>query len=571
MAQPNAETTSEAYLFRVSKPETDGETTRETPRELPLELVVCDREVIEALLEQQEPSARESYALDALRIGVMALRHANTRLDADLLRRETSQLLGSLGQTLDRYTQTTGDQLNRTLKDYFDPQDGRFNERVVRLVEQDGELAQLMKRQIDGENSSLARTLMAHVGRESPLMKILDPAQSEGLLAALRQAVEGQLTKQSEQVLNEFSLDNREGALSRLVHELNTKHGDLTKDLKSKIDEVVKEFSLDDDTSALSRLVKNVDRAQRTITDEFSLDNDASALSRLKEMLEDTQGAIHKNLTLDEAASPLARLKKELLELFDKVEEKNSKFQEEVKVALAEIATARKEAERSTRHGEVFEEAVYEFIVSEGQYSGDLVTPTGAATGLIKNCKTGDCVIELGHDCQAAGEKIVVEAKQRAGVTVAAALQEIEQARKNRSANIGLFVFSKRLAPIGINGFKRYGSDIVCEWDPEDPQTDVWLKAALVTARAISVRQAGQSETQDVDFEGIERAVLEIEKRAANLEAIRTSAKTIISGGERILKRVDTDEKAFEKQIALLRENLTDVRSALGCEQDGGQ
>ncbi|QDU59010.1 hypothetical protein Pan181_52510 [Aeoliella mucimassa] len=550
-------------LFRVPKSPADGD----LPEELHLELLVRDREVIAALEELESDERREAFALDALRIGVMALRHAGTRMDADLLRRETSQLLGTLSQTLDRYSQSTGDQLNRSLKEYFDPNDGRFNERVSRLVKEDGELATLMRQQIDGENSSLARTLMTHVGSESPLMKMLDPAQSEGLLSALQQAVEGQLTKQSEQVLREFSLDNREGALARLVHELNTKHGDLSKDLKSKIDDVVKEFSLDDEGSALSRLVRNVDRAQRTITNEFSLDNNESALSRLREMLQETQGAIHKNLTLDEDGSPLARLKKELLDLLKSADEKNNEFREQVRVALAEMTAAKKEAERSTRHGEVFEEAVYDFVAREAQHAGDIATPTGASTGLIRNCKKGDCLVELGPSCLAAGEKIVVEAKQHGGYTLASAREELDIARKNRGAGIGVFVFSKRMAPSGLDGFKHYGSDIICAWDADDPSTDIWLKAALVTARALSVRQAGSSPSQEVDFEAIDRAVLDIEKRAENLDSIRTSAKTIVSSGEKIIKRVDTDEKALEKQLVILRENLDDVRVALGKEK----
>ena len=562
---PNS--SSEPVLFRVPKATRDADSADE----LHLELTVRDREVIAALEEQESDERRNEFALDALRIGVMALRHAGTRMDADLLRRETSQLLSTLSQTLDRYSTTTGEQLNRALKEYFDPNDGRFNERVSRLVKEDGELATLMRQQIDGENSSLARTMLTHVGRESPLMKMLDPAQSEGLLAALRQAVEGQLTKQSDQVLKEFSLDNRDGALARLVQELNTKHGDLTKDLKSKIDEVVKEFSLDAEDSALSRLVQNVDRAQRTITSEFSLDNNESALSRLKDMLEATQGAIHKNLTLDEDGSPLARLKKELLELHKSADEKNAEFREQVRVALAEMAAAKKEAERSTRHGEVFEEAVYEFIAREAQHAGDIAAPTGATTGLIRNCKKGDCVVELGPSCLAAGEKIVVEAKQHGSYTLTKALEELDEARKNRGAGIGLFVFSKRMAPSGLEGFKHYGNDIVCEWDPEDPSTDIWLRAALVTARALSVRQAGSSPSKEVDFEAIDRAVLEIEKRAQNLDTIRTSAKTIVSSGEKIIKRVDTDEKALEKQLVVLRENLDDVRQALGCGQGSAE
>ena len=121
-------------------------------------------------------------------------------------------------------------------------------------------------------------------------------------------------------MLKEFSLDNKEGALARLVGELSTNHGDLTKDLQTRIDVVMKEFSLNEENSALSRLVQNVDRAQRTITSEFSLDNETSALSRLK---------------------------RELLELLAATEKKNQAFQEEVKVSLARIVTTRQEIEQS--------------------------------------------------------------------------------------------------------------------------------------------------------------------------------------------------------------------------------
>ena len=125
-------------------------------------------------------------------------------------------------------------------------------------------------------------------------------------------------------MLKEFSLDNKDGALARLLGELTTNHGDVGKALQTKIDTVIKEFSLNEENSALSRLVQNVTRAQRTITNEFSLDNDTSCLSKLK---------------------------RELTELLATSEKKNQLFQEEVKVSLAKIVTQREEADRSTRHG----------------------------------------------------------------------------------------------------------------------------------------------------------------------------------------------------------------------------
>jgi hypothetical protein len=510
------------------------------PYSLELDLVVRDRDVIAALAQHAEGRDRNEYALEALKIGILALRHVGGQATADLIQRESKRLVEDMNRTLDLHKQQVSGSLGNTLKDYFDPQDGRFTERVQRLVANDGELSKLICGLIDGENSLFARTLVAHVGRDSPLMKQLDPQQSQGLLAVLKQTVDVQLTQQRDQVLKEFSLDNKNGALSRLVSELGTKHGDLTKDLQTRIDVVVKEFSLNEENSALSRLVQNVDRAQRTITNEFSLDNDTSALSRLK---------------------------RELLELFAASEKKNSVFQEEVKVSLARIVTTRQEIEQSTRHGRLFEEAMMEFVAREAQHCGDVAAPTGNTTGLIKNCKVGDCVVELGPDSAAPGSKIVIEAKEENGVTLAAARQEIEMARKNRGADWGLFVFSRKTAPNCLEPFQRYGNDFVVIWDAEDGASDVFLKAGLIAARALCFRAQRKNAAAVADFEAIERAILEIEKRAGNLEDVRKSAETIQSSSGKILERVRIDREALDKQVTQLREKVGELRDALSAQQ----
>ncbi len=523
--------TADAAAHRASR--TDD---RELPYSLQLELLVQDPDVIRALEEYDEGEPRNNYALEALKIGVLALRHVGGQAVADLIRREVK----GMQQALEQHRQSAQSQLADTLKQYFDPRDGRFTDRVQRLVADDGELATLLKRQIDGDNSQLARTLVAHVGHESPLMRQLDPEQSKGLLATLRQTVEKQLAEQRDQVLREFSLDTEDGALARLVRELTAKHGDLSQDLQKKIDEVVKEFSLDKEDSALSRLVQNVDRAQRTITNEFSLDSDTSAL---------------------------ARLRRELWEQLATADKRNQAFQEEVKVSLARIVTAREEAERSTRHGVAFEDAVCEFLAREAQHAGDVAIPTGTTTGLIKNCKVGDCVIELGPDSAAPEAKIVVEAKEESRFTLAQARVEIETARKNRGADWGLFVFSRKTAPAGMEPFLRYGHDLFVVWDAEDPTTDVFLKAGVIAARALCFRAERHTATAQADFEAIDRAVLEIEKRAGNLDDVRKSAETIQSASGKILERVRIDRDALDKQLVILREKLAELKNAAG-QQD---
>jgi len=530
------------------------------PDALLLELTVEDRDTIFELCNYPPGRRRDDFALTALRIGVLALRQARGQLDADVIQRETRAMLVALESQLDEHTKIVHDRLAGTLREYFDPENGRFNERVKRLVEKDGDLEQVLRSQIGGEDSELCRTLLAHFGDGSPLMKVLGPDQSHGLLAALRDTVGEQLKTQRDRVLDEFSLDNKEGALSRLVHELTENHGQLTEHLQDKLDDVMKEFSLDQENSALSRLVRNVEKAQQTITREFSLSDESSAFSRLRVMLEQTSQAIHSNLTLDDEQSSLARLKREVFTLLSAQSECNQRFQEEVKVALGTMLARREEAARSTRHGDVFEEAVCSFVEMLARRSGDIPQRTGDHTGLIRSCKKGDIVLHLGPDTKAAGAKIVIEAKEDASYKLATALAEIEEARKNRDAQLGLFVFSKRCAPSELKPFGLYGSDLVVVWDPEDPATDVLLEAGIVSARALCIRAGQQVAAQSADFESIAKAILEVEKQADLLQDITKLVETIKSNSDKILNRVRITRDSLARQVCVIQEKMSDLR-----------
>ena len=214
---------------------------------------------------------------------------------------------------------------------------------------------------------------------------------------------------------------------------------------------------------------------------------------------------------------------------------------------------------------------MFEFLAREAQHAGDVATPTGNTTGLIKNCKVGDCVVELGPDSAAPGSKIVIEAKEEGGVTLAAARQEIEMARKNRGADWGLFVFSRKTAPTGLEPFQRYGNDFVVIWDAEDPSSDVFLKAGIIAARALCFRAERKTAAAMVDFEAIDRAILEIEKRAGNLEEVRKSAETIQSSSAKILERVRIDREALEKQVTQLREKVRRPPRRDECPSNSGR
>ena len=525
-----------------------------------LTLVVSDRETVDEFLQRTEGRERDEYALTALRIGVLSLKHARGQIDADAVRREGEKLLKDMKNALDNSRNDIHTNLTNALKEYFDPDSGRFQERVERLIKQDGDLEQVLRRQVGNDGSELARTLAAHIGENSPLMKLLNPEESNGLVSSIRSTVSAVVNDEQERILGEFSLDNDQSALKRLVNELTQANGKLKTDLANEVGTVVQEFSLDREDSALSRLVKRVETAQATITKEFSLDEEGSALSRLSTVIKDAKGSIDANLTLDNEGSALFRLKRELVDILHAHEQTVQAFQGDVKAALEAMKAQRKETARSTQHGNDFETTACEFIEKEVQKAGDVATRTGATTGLIKNCKVGDLVVGLGADCVAAGEKFVVEAKEDSTYSVVKAIAEIDTARKNRGTSVGLFLFSAQAAPQGMDMLTRNGDDVLVVWDSQRIESDIVLRAGLSLAKALCVRKQRERNKNAGEWERVDAAFLAVEKEAGRLANMKTWTETIQSNSGKLLDEIRKMTNNLEAQISVLRESVESLK-----------
>jgi hypothetical protein len=538
----------------------------ELPRSVELRLTVDEPSMVAQLCTVPEGRAQHDLAVAALRIGLLALDQARGRIDADIVASEGRRLLERLGDLLEASTRETQTRITATLREYFDPQSGRFEERVQRLVRRDGELEEVLKRHVGGPDSEIARTLATLVGRESELVRRLDPSSADGVLKALADTLDEQLRAQRERVLAEFSLDNPQGALARMLGELAQRHGALEGRIEERIADVVREFSLDDDGSALSRLVRAVERAQKTITAEFSLDSETSALSRMAKQLDRTARTLEAHLTLDDDASALSRLRRELITVLQSTDESNRRFQEEVKVAIRDLTARREEAARSTTHGFTFQDAVYAAIERLARNRTDMAEDVASCPGAIARCKKGDAVVTLGAEHVAAGARIVVESKDDGGYTVARALEEMQQARKNREASLGLFVLSASAAPDGTPGFARHGDDVIVVWDPEDPATDVRLEAGFEVCRSLAARRAREISAQGADLAAIDQAILGVERCLGGMDDIATWARTVESNGQKILKRVQADRDALAAQVVSLRDHTAALRASLAGE-----
>jgi hypothetical protein len=347
----------------------------------------------------------------------------------------------------------------------------------------------------------LARTLASHLGEGSPIFRMLSPTEADGLRAHVERTLETALAEQQKYVLREFSLDRKDSALSRLVSEMGDRETKLENRLEGQVSAVMSELSLDQPNSAISRLVKN--------------------------------------LTLDDETSALSRLKRELLGTVDELVRRNTDFQTEVRSTLAGLHARREEAARSTRHGVGFEDELGQVLAREAQRIGDVHQAVGATTGAIKNCKVGDHMVTLGPDSPAPGAGIVWEAKEERGLDLRRALGELETARKNRRAQIGIFVFSRKVAPPELAPFGRYGQDLVVIWDAEDTHSDLHVKAAYSVARALAIRLGETSAHTAEALRELELATRAVEKQIQHLEDIRKWAQTVQGHGEKIVDRAD--------------------------------
>lgn len=505
------------------------------PDALVLSLHVTDREVIATLAVLPEGRPREDFARHALRIGVLALEQARGRIDAETVRHEGDRLVAEVARALGQHQKDVAEKVARELRDYFDPESGRFSDRVRRLVSKDGELESVLRKLVGQQDSELSRTLASHLGDGSAVMKALDPQAANGVVMTLQRGVQVQLDAHREHIVGQFSLDKPESALSKLVHQVTSRHGDLEKSLSLRIEEVVKEFTLDNKDSALSRLVAQVDGAQQRITKEFTLDNRDSALARMRD---------------------------ELTELLKAQAKASSDFQSEVKATLSALQSRREAEARSTTHGVTFEAALRDALQEQAARCHDVLEETGSTTGLVARSKVGDFVIRLGADCKAAGARIVVEAKESESYSVRNALDEIEAARKNRGCEIGLFVWSRRSAPAGVPPLERHGCDVLVVWDSDAPETDAYLHAAVSLARALCTRGATERERQGPDLDAMAKAIREIENQARLLGEMEVPATTIKNNADKILDRMRATKDSLGRQVKTLDELMEDLRGA---------
>ncbi|MBL8821332.1 MAG: hypothetical protein JNJ77_02005 [Planctomycetia bacterium] len=247
-----------------------------------------------------------------------------------------------------------------------------------------------------------------------------------------------------------------------------------------------------------TRVQELVEAKLNEVLKQFSLDTDGSAMSRLKEMLSDFYAQLNQSLGIKAATEA--------------------------------------EAEKGHVKGIVFEEDLYGVFAEAGSQLGDDTELVRGTVGAISRCKKGDYVATLGETSGAPGLRIVVEVKDQS-LRLKDAIDELQEAKKNRDAVSGIYVYTRGNEPAEVGDFRRIGEDFYVTVDKAEIATGkqpMFLDCAYKIARALAVAASRKEEAGELDLQQIQDHLDALGAWSDRIADMATKARTIQSSGKLI-------------------------------------
>jgi hypothetical protein len=149
----------------------------------------------------------------------------------------------------------------------------------------------------------------------------------------------------------------------------------------------------------------------------------------------------------------------------------------------------------------------------------------------------------------APGVRIVCECKADKGYTEPKALEEIALARKNREAEVGVFIVARESATEGFSPLRRVGMDLLVAWDTEDRATDVVLAGAISIARALVLQQHASFGRSEGDVRELEQSIRGIERLVTTVEGIAHEARLVVRHGAKIGKAAEALRERLGEEV----------------------
>lgn len=490
------------------------------------------------LFEGLSDAQRETLVTDAWTIGLRALTNAYSQAREARLADVGQSLLQDMDRQLRDQLSLQERTLTRALGRFFDPQDGEVARRLEAFVADEGVLDRFLRDYLGSEHSVLAETLARQVGEKSALLRRLDPAEKDGVVQILEERVKIALEDNQRKLARALDPMTEGGAVARLLRKLREDLETADADRTVQLKKAIAALDANDETSLISRLMRETRDARATVLAALNPDDPSSPLAAIKTtvatMLE-AHGKSHKQAIEDQ------QTRQRELEGF-------------IRESVARLETRREAEASSPRGGTTFEQAVIDFIEAATRGAGYVVEATGTTTGAVAGRKVGDAIVHFTDESAFAGSRVVVEAKHDGSYTIAKALQEMEVAKENRRASVGIFVLSASHAAPGFPELARYGSTLLVTWDAERSDSDPILRGALLAGLFMAARR--HSAVDQGDINALRDVEKRIESELARFGKIRKANDKIASSSEEIREELRKSERKLGTLLDKARATL---------------
>lgn len=395
---------------------------------LELRLVINDRNALSYLAQFDDEDVQCDKALEALKVGVIAIQSASPTLDTQVVQAKFAEVESRLKDQMGDFQKRVTEDLRR----YFAENDGILPRSIDGAFGERGAVTRTLQAFFDPTEGKLCRLMQTQIGPQSVFGKAIDPQNKQGVIALI------------------------EARVQELV--------------EAKLDEVLQQFSLDED---------------------------GSAMCRLKSMLSDFFGQLNQSLGIKAATAA--------------------------------------ESRRGHVKGILFEEDLYSVFAELGKELGDDTDLVRGTSGSCRN-KKGDYLATLGDTSGAPGLRIVVEVKDQA-LRLKDAIDELKQAKENREAAVGIFVFARGTEPLEVGDFRRIGEDFYVTVDKEELEAGrppMFLESAYKVARALAVAATRRDAAGEIDVQLVQDQIDAIHSWSDRISDMATKARTIQNSGKLI-------------------------------------
>ena len=177
-----------------------------------IDLEIRDPIVIAYLSRFESEEERKEKALEALRVGIIAIQSASPVLDTRVVNEKFQQILADINKYIDDFKMG----VSKQLEEYFKKDSGVVPQSLDSLFGHDGKIASLFEQYFHLEDGKVARLIQDQIGPSSQFAKCLDPNNKESVISQLEDMVQKHLEEKTKEMIAQFSLDKEDSAICRL-------------------------------------------------------------------------------------------------------------------------------------------------------------------------------------------------------------------------------------------------------------------------------------------------------------------------------------------------------------------